>query len=118
MWKRRESLALTVFDPFFLISVLIVEALTVRIAHFIIGDRRAAAVVRSANVIPFPETARGTDPMADASSTRPEKQLGRIGIAVLPPAKWTAYRRRTVLFAGFDTIRSTRPAAAFARASP
>jgi aspartyl-tRNA synthetase len=38
-------------------------------------------------VIPFPKTARGTDLMADAPSTVPEKQLREIGIAVLRPAK-------------------------------
>jgi aspartyl-tRNA synthetase len=39
------------------------------------------------DVIPFPKTARGTDLMADAPSTVPEKQLREIGIAVLRPAK-------------------------------
>ncbi len=39
------------------------------------------------DVIPFPKTARGTDLMADAPSTVPDKQLREIGIAVLRPAK-------------------------------
>jgi aspartyl-tRNA synthetase len=34
------------------------------------------------DVIPFPKTARGTDLMADAPSTVPEKQLREIGIAI------------------------------------
>jgi aspartyl-tRNA synthetase len=34
------------------------------------------------DVIPFPKTARGTDLMADAPSTIPEKQLREIGIAI------------------------------------
>jgi len=39
------------------------------------------------DVIPFPKTARGTDLMADAPSTVPEKQLREIGIAVRGQAK-------------------------------
>ncbi|MEI9971194.1 MAG: aspartate--tRNA ligase [Ignavibacteriota bacterium] len=39
------------------------------------------------DVIPFPKTARGTDLMADAPSTIPEKQLREIGIAVRTPGK-------------------------------
>ena len=35
------------------------------------------------DVIPFPKTARGTDLMADAPSTIPERQLREIGIAIL-----------------------------------
>ena len=35
------------------------------------------------DVIPFPKTARGTDLMADAPSTVPERQLREIGIAIL-----------------------------------
>jgi aspartyl-tRNA synthetase len=39
------------------------------------------------DVIPFPKTARGTDLMADAPSTVPEKQLREIGIAIRTPGK-------------------------------
>jgi len=39
------------------------------------------------DVIPFPKTARGTDLMADAPSTIPEKQLREIGIAIRTPGK-------------------------------
>jgi len=39
------------------------------------------------DVIPFPKTARGTDLMADAPSTVPEKQLREIGIAILRTGK-------------------------------
>jgi aspartyl-tRNA synthetase len=39
------------------------------------------------DVIPFPKTARGTDLMADAPSTVPEKQLREIGIAIRGQSK-------------------------------
>ena len=39
------------------------------------------------DVIPFPKTARGTDLMADAPSTVPDKQLREIGIAIRTPGK-------------------------------
>jgi aspartyl-tRNA synthetase len=39
------------------------------------------------DVIPFPKTARGTDLMADAPSTVPEKQLREIGIAIRAQGK-------------------------------
>ncbi len=39
------------------------------------------------DVIPFPKTARGTDLMADAPSTVPERQLREIGIAIRTPGK-------------------------------
>jgi aspartyl-tRNA synthetase len=39
------------------------------------------------DVIPFPKTARGTDLMADAPSTVPEKQLREIGIAIVRQGK-------------------------------